>query len=54
MEKIKAFLQRPWKFSDSPYYKYLLSGSPKNIEYINVKDKRQGVIENARKFRFLN
>ena len=41
--KIKVYLQYPWKFPDSPYYKYLIDNSPEGIEYINVK-KQKGVI----------
>ena len=43
--KIKVYLQYPWKFPDSPYYKYLLQEVPKEIEYYNVK-KQKGVITN--------
>ncbi|MEK6927743.1 MAG: glycosyltransferase family 4 protein [Nanoarchaeota archaeon] len=54
MNKIKIYLQRPWKISDSPYYHYLLSNPPSNVEYINTQGKRQGVIENHKKFRLIN
>jgi len=37
MNTIKVFLQYPWKFPDSPYYKYLLNFPPKQIEYLNAK-----------------
>ncbi len=49
MKKIKAYLQYPWKFPDSPYYNYLVKYPPKNIEYLNIKNQR-GVITKKRKF----
>jgi len=45
MNKIKVYLQYPWKFPDSPYYKYLIESSPEGIDYLNVK-KQKGVITN--------
>jgi len=50
--KLKVYLQYPWKFPDSPYYKYLLFSPPKNIKYLNI-DKQQGAITSPRKFWFL-
>ena len=52
-KKIKIYLQYPWKFPDSPYYKYLLQDSPEGIEYLNTK-KQKGVITNQRFFWFSN
>ena len=49
MEKIKVYIQYPWKFPDSPYYKYLVEDPPKNIEYINDQ-KQKGVITKKKKF----
>jgi glycosyltransferase involved in cell wall biosynthesis len=50
MEKeMKIYLQYPWKFPDSPYYKYLIDSLPKNIEFINTK-KQKGVITSKTKF----
>ena len=51
--KIKIYLQYPWKFPDSPYYKYLVDNPPKNIEYVNVENQK-GVITNKNKFLFSN
>lgn len=51
--KIKVWLQYPWKFPDSPYYKYLIDNPPKNIEFLNTK-KQKGVIINKRFFWFSN
>ncbi len=45
MKEIKVFLQYPWKFPDSPYYKYLLNFPPKQIRYLNAKGGK-GVITN--------
>ncbi len=47
---MKVYLQYPWKFPDSPYYKYLIDSLPDGIEYLNVKkvikrcDERRKVI----------
>jgi glycosyltransferase involved in cell wall biosynthesis len=49
MNKIKVYLQYPWKFPDSPYYKYLIDSPPNDIEFLNVK-KQKGVITNKRFF----
>ena len=53
MNKIKVYLQYPWTFPDSPYYKSLVDSPPKNIEYLNTK-KQKGVITKKRKFFLLN
>jgi len=52
-KKIKVYLQYPWKFPDSPYYKYLIDNPPENIEYLNIH-KQKGVIINKRFFWFSN
>ena len=52
-KKIKVYLQYPWKFPDSPYYKYLVNSQPKGIEFLNTK-KQKGVITNKRFFWFSN
>jgi len=52
-DKIKVHLQYPWKFPDSPYYKYLINSPPKNIKYQNIKIQK-GVITNKRFFWFSN
>jgi len=46
-KQIKVYLQYPWKFPDSPYYKYLIENPPEGIEYLNV-EKQKGVIVNKR------
>jgi len=53
MKNIKVYLQYPWKFPDSPYYKYLIESPPKNIIYLN-NPRKKGVIENRRIFVFSN
>lgn len=53
MTPTKIYLQYPWKFPDSPYYKYLLQEHPKEIKYLNV-EKQKGVITNKRFFWFSN
>ena len=53
MKNIKVYLQYPWKFPDSPYYKYLINSPPEKIEYLNTK-KQKGVITNKSKFLFFN
>ena len=49
MNRIRVYLQYPWKFPDSPYYKYLIDNPPENVEYLNVQ-KQKGVIVNKRLF----
>ena len=44
---MKVYLQYPWKFPDSPYYKYLIDNPPEGIEYLNVS-KQKGVMTNKR------
>jgi len=53
MKKIKVYLQYPWKFPDSPYYKYLIDNPPKDITYINT-EKQKGSITNKKFFWFSN
>lgn len=53
MKQIKVYLQYPWKFPDSPYYKYLLQEHPKEIKYLNA-EKQKGVITSKGKFLFSN
>lgn len=53
MENIKVYMQYPWKFPDSPYYKYLVENPPEGIEYINI-EKQEGVITKSTKFHFSN
>lgn len=50
---MKIYLQYPWKFPDSPYYKYLIDNPPKGVEYLNAKNQK-GVITNKNKFLFSN
>jgi len=52
-QKIKIYLQYPWKFPDSPYYKYLIDNPPENVEYLNVK-KQKGVITNKKRLGLSN
>ncbi len=53
MKPTKIYLQYPWKFPDSPYYKYLIKSPPKGIEYLNVENQK-GVITSKRFFWFSN
>jgi len=53
MKKIKVYLQYPWKFPDSPYYKYLINYPPEGIEFLNIKNEG-GAITKASKFKILN
>ncbi len=50
---MKVFLQYPWRFPDSPYYKYLIENPPKNVEYLNIGNQK-GVITDKTKLRKLN
>ncbi len=49
MNKIKVYLQYPWKFPDSPYYKYLVENPPQRIKYLNAGNQK-GVIVNKKRF----
>jgi glycosyltransferase involved in cell wall biosynthesis len=53
MRKINVYLQYPWKFPDSPYYKYLVQSPPNGVEYLNI-EKQRGVITSKRFFWFSN
>lgn len=50
---MKIYLQYPWKFPDSPYYKYLVDNPPQGIGYLNA-EKQKGVIINKKFFWFSN
>ncbi|MCH8945300.1 MAG: glycosyltransferase family 4 protein [Nanoarchaeota archaeon] len=53
MKKIKIYLQYPWKFPDSTYYKNLIKFPPKKIIYINYEGsfmKKIKVIGSSEKF----
>ncbi|MCK4996960.1 glycosyltransferase family 4 protein [Candidatus Pacearchaeota archaeon] len=52
-KNIKIYLQYPWKFPDSPYYKYLIDSPPEGIEFLNTQ-KQKGVITNKKFFLFSN
>jgi len=52
-QRTKVYLQYPWKFPDSPYYKYLIDSPPEEIEFLNTK-KQKGVITSKRFFWFSN
>lgn len=47
MEKIKVYIQYPWKVSDSLYYKTLLENPPSGIEYLDTGIKK-GMITNKK------
>jgi glycosyltransferase involved in cell wall biosynthesis len=50
MKKMKVYIQYPWKFSDSSFYKYLRKNPPKNIVYIQNKNKDKKNLGEKRKF----
>src|SRR4030042_1238226 len=52
-EKIKVYLQYLWSFPDSPYYKYLITNPPKDIEYLNVQAQK-GAITSSFRFGLMN
>lgn len=54
MKEIKVYLQYPWRFPDSPYYKYLLENPPEEIMYLNAIGPKKGVITNKKFFLFSN
>ena len=43
--KIKVWMQYPWKYTDSSYYKYLLNYPPENIQYLNTKASKGVIIK---------
>lgn len=49
-KKIKVYMQFPWRFCDSNYYKYLLDYPPKGIQYLS-KIKNPGNTINVRKLK---
>jgi glycosyltransferase involved in cell wall biosynthesis len=51
-KNMKIYLQYPWKFPDSPYYKYLLDSPPEEVIYLNTH-REKGVITHGLKFWFL-
>ncbi len=52
-KEIKIYLQYPWKFPDSPYYKYLIDYPPEEIKFENISNQK-GVIINKKFFWFSN
>ena len=54
MNKTKIYLQYPWKFPDSPYYKSLIENPPREIEYLNTKKVKGGATSSLHKFLFSN
>jgi len=46
---MKVYLQYPWRYSDSPYYKYLTTNPHDGIEYLNI-NQAKGVITSQKKF----
>lgn len=52
-KQIKVYLQYPWKFPDSPYYKSLVQNPSKGIIYQNIINQK-GVITNKNFFWFSN
>lgn len=46
---MRIYLQYPWKFPDSPYYKYLIKDPPKNVQFLNIEEQK-GAMTNVKKF----
>ncbi len=49
----KIYLQYPWRFPDSPYYKSLVENHPVAIKYLGAENQK-GVITNKKKFLLSN
>ncbi len=47
-----VYLQYPWMFPDSPYYKYLIQNPPSGFEYVNGASQK-GAIHKKQLFLFL-
>lgn len=52
MRTLKVYLQSPWKWTDSPYYKYLRENPPVDIKYINAQSFK--LIQNKNELRIKN
>lgn len=50
--EMKIYIQKPWKYADSPYYKFLVENPPKNIKYVNMNEF--GLIYNKNKLKINN
>lgn len=53
-KEIKVYLQFPWMFIDSPYYRTLVDFPPKNVRYVNIRKRKIGIVESPSKFKLLN
>ncbi len=51
--KIRVYLQYPWVFPDSPYYKYLLKYKPSGVNYINYSGS-SGASISSKKLKIMN
>ncbi len=45
---MRVFLQYPWRFPDSPYYKYLIENPPKDVQYLNVSNQKGVITDKTR------
>lgn len=52
MNPLKVYIQYPWKYADSPYYKYLVQNPPKNVVYLNT-EREKGATYNKKKLSIL-
>ncbi len=50
---MKVYLCYPWKFPDSPYYKYLFKYPPESVKYVNSSSKFK-VISSSKIFKINN
>jgi glycosyltransferase involved in cell wall biosynthesis len=52
MSKIRVYLQYPWKFPDSSYYKNILDFPPKTVDFVNYtkNSKKMEVIGSGKRF----
>ena len=53
MKPMNVYLQYPWRFPDSPYYKSLIGNPPQGIKYLNAKKMEGGATSSRYKFIFL-
>lgn len=51
---MKIYLQYPWKFPDSPYYKYLVNYPPTDVIYKNVKKEKFNIITSSNRLKVIN
>jgi glycosyltransferase involved in cell wall biosynthesis len=50
---LKVFFKYSWGNPDSPYYKYLLSYPPSEVDYVNTSGKEYDIVSSSKRFEYL-